>query len=153
MVWEDWQRLTCALAIHDEGVPASQGTQANSAAGRSNGFNMAFADLSGDGLLDLVTREYSGFLVWLEQPSDPEEAWKLRPIGTIVPDNLVGFALADIDGDRDLDVMSGAYSRGERGFDGDGILMLGVDILPAELPREASQPSFHTTIPRCQPQS
>lgn len=53
------------------------------------------------------------------------------------------FFLYDVEGRKE----------GERGFDGDGILMLGVDILPAELPREASQPSFHTTIPRCQPQS
>ena len=31
VVWGRGQRLTCALAVHDEGVPASQGTQANSA--------------------------------------------------------------------------------------------------------------------------
>ena len=31
VVWEEWQRLTCEPAVHDEGVPGSQGTQANSA--------------------------------------------------------------------------------------------------------------------------
>ena len=84
-----------------------------------NGFNMAFLDLSGDGLLDLATVEFGGVLVWLERPADPAHSWQLRPIGRLTPDNLVGFAFADIDGDGDLDAMSGAYSRSGRAEDGE----------------------------------
>ncbi|MCZ6887113.1 MAG: VCBS repeat-containing protein [Gammaproteobacteria bacterium] len=84
-----------------------------------NGFNMDFADLNGDGRLDIVASEYRGFLVWLEQPQRISEPWRLHAIGNLHPDNLVGFGLADIDDDGDLDVMTGAYSRGERARDGD----------------------------------
>lgn len=83
-----------------------------------NGFNMGFADLDGDGRLDLVAMEYSRHLVWLRQPAAPDQLWRLAPIGTQLPDNLVGFELADIDGDGDLDVMGGSYSRGPRDVDG-----------------------------------
>ena len=83
-----------------------------------NGFNMGFADLDGDGRLDLVAMEYSRHLVWLRQPPAPDQPWRLAPIGTQLPDNLVGFELADIDGDGDLDVMGGSYSRGPRDVDG-----------------------------------
>jgi hypothetical protein len=83
-----------------------------------NAFNMDFADLSGDGRLDIVAFETANLLgvslVWLEQPADPSAPWPLHLIGDYAPDQLVGLAAADIDGDGDLDVMTGGYSLGNR---------------------------------------
>lgn len=83
------------------------------------GFNMDFVDLSGDGRLDIVTNEFFQHLVWLEQPANVNDAWRLHAIGTFAPDQLVGLVAADIDDDGDLDVMAGGYSRGPRNQDGD----------------------------------
>ncbi|UCC25842.1 MAG: VCBS repeat-containing protein [Gemmatimonadales bacterium] len=84
-----------------------------------NGFNMDFADLNGDGRLDIVTNEFFHHLVWLEQPSTPDDPWRLHSIGTFEPDELVGFVQADIDQDGDVDFMAGGYSRGPRAEDGE----------------------------------
>ena len=83
------------------------------------GFNMDFVDLSGDGRLDIVTSAFFEHLVWLEQPDDADGPWRLHPIGTFRPDQLVGLAAADIDSDGDVDLMAGGYSRGPRDRDGD----------------------------------
>jgi hypothetical protein len=84
---------------------------------RVNAFNLDFLDFNGDGRLD-VALVASNWLVWLEQPADVAEAWKLHPIGTLAPDDLVGFVIADINGDSHADVMTGSYSRGPREEDG-----------------------------------
>ena len=81
------------------------------------GFNLAFHDFNGDGRLDVVLAA-SNWLVWLEQPADFAQPWKLHPIGTLQPDELVGFAIADINGDGNADVMAGSYSAGPRDEDG-----------------------------------
>jgi len=85
------------------------------------GFNLDYADLNGDGRLDIVLAVVGG-LAWIEQPpsiskegiSDP---WPAHRIGTFEPDSMTGFTLADIDGDGDLDVIAGSYSRGPRDHD------------------------------------
>jgi hypothetical protein len=84
-----------------------------------NGFNLDFAELSGDGRLDIVLVESGHTLVWIEQPADPAAPRSLHPIGTHWPDAATGFVVADIDGDGDADVLAGGYSRGPRDADGD----------------------------------
>lgn len=85
---------------------------------RITGFNMDYADIDGDGRLDIVVNAWPGSLVWLKQPARFDEPWPLYRIGTFAPDQLVSVRLADIDGDGDLDAFAGAYSRGPRDADG-----------------------------------
>ena len=88
-----------------------------------SGFNMDFADLSGDGRLDIVTFEFARLVgrkvVWLEQPASLSGAWRLHEIGDYAPDEVVGLVAADVDGDRLPDVMTGGYSAGARDADSD----------------------------------
>ena len=81
------------------------------------GFNMDFADLSGDGRIDIAIRDERNGLSWIEQPADAARAWRRHTIGGLAPDRLVGFVLTDINGDGRLDAFSGAYSQDPRDFD------------------------------------
>lgn len=103
---------------HDIDIAA---TPAESVA-QVNGFNMDFADIDGDGRLDIVTFETTRLvgrsLIWLQQPEAPGP-WRAHRIGGYAPDAIVGIRLADIDGDGDADVMTGGYSLGARDRDGD----------------------------------
>ena len=82
------------------------------------GFNLEYADLSGDGRLDIIGAAGRG-LSWIEQPARKGDAWNSFPIGSFTPDSVTGMELADIDGDGDTDIMAGSYSRGLRTGDGD----------------------------------
>ncbi len=84
------------------------------------GFNMDYADLSGDGLIDIAIRDNQRGVVWLEQPSDGAtsgEPWRAHEIGDLLPDRLVGLILTDINGNGRLDLFSGAYSGDPRDND------------------------------------
>jgi hypothetical protein len=87
----------------------------------AHGFNLEFADLSGDGRLDAITFAGGGLvtpnLVWVEQPQTPSSPWRVHSIGTTAPDNIVGIVAADIDGNGSVDVLTGGYSGGSRTSD------------------------------------
>lgn len=84
---------------------------------RLAGFNLEYADLNRDGRLDIIGAAGGG-LTWIEQPEHIDDAWNAHFIGTFSPDSMTGMEVADIDGDGDLDVMAGSYSRGVRTGDG-----------------------------------
>jgi hypothetical protein len=87
--------------------------------GLSNAFQAEFADLNRDGRIDLVVNvlerskshsELQAGLGWLQQPAKPDAAWIYHRIGGTLPDWVIGIHLADIDGDGDLDAVTGGYS-------------------------------------------
>jgi len=82
------------------------------------GFNLEYADLNGDGRLDIVGAGTGG-LIWLEQPERIDDAWNAHRVGTFNPDSMTGLEMADVNGDGRLDIMAGSYSRGPREDDGD----------------------------------
>ncbi len=88
------------------------------------GFNMDYADIDGDGRLDILVNAWFNSLVWLQQPAKVDSPWVANVVGDFTPDFLASLTLADIDSDGDLDVFSGAYSRGPRDAEGPDI---GVD--------------------------
>ena len=81
------------------------------------GFNMDYADLNEDGLLDIVSSVWPSSAYILFQPAKPEDKWDIKKIGNIEPDLLVSVSIADIDGDGDKDIFSGSYSLGSRDKD------------------------------------
>ena len=82
---------------------------------------MDFADLNGDGRTDIVSTAWPGYALALYAPASPEQPWQTEVIGSLGPDQLISVRLADIDGDQDLDLFVGAYSRGPRDRDGDAV--------------------------------
>jgi hypothetical protein len=82
------------------------------------GFNMDYADLTGDGRTDIVSTAWPGYLLLLARPASAADSWSTSVLGSFAPDQLVSVRLADIDGDGDLDAFAGAYSRGPRDHDG-----------------------------------
>ncbi|MCW8926298.1 MAG: FG-GAP-like repeat-containing protein [Xanthomonadales bacterium] len=82
------------------------------------GFNMDYADLNHDGRLDIVSTAWWNAIVVMYQPADKREKWQWSTLGSAGPDQMVSVRLADIDGDGDLDIFTGSYSRGPRDRDG-----------------------------------
>lgn len=72
-------------------------------------------DLYGDGDPDILAATDKG-LAWLEQPVEFADQWVAHLIGDFVTDQIIGLQLADIDGDGDLDIITGGYSRDPRTY-------------------------------------
>lgn len=69
-----------------------------------------FADVNGDGRMDLIANCDKTGLFWYEIPSDPRQKWTAHPIASIQDHKVHGGvspkAVADIDGDGDPDVVT-----------------------------------------------
>jgi FG-GAP-like repeat len=100
----------------NSGIPTSDDWK-----GASSAFQSAFADLDSDGRKDLVVAVHEtpqaiggsplmAALGWLKQPTQLDQPWSYFRIGDTLPDIVVGIALADIDGDGDMDAVTGGYS-------------------------------------------
>ncbi len=82
------------------------------------GFMIAVHDFNGDRRPDMVVAGAQSAVVWLEQPSSLEQAWKAHFIGSIQPDTATGITVADINSDGKADVITGGYSQNPRDHDG-----------------------------------
>lgn len=87
----------------------------------TSAFQSAFRDMNGDGRPDLVTGVFENCgdprapgglpaLGWLEQPASLDRPWRYHRIGDILPDMVIAVELSDLDGDGDLDAITGGYS-------------------------------------------
>ncbi|HOJ73821.1 MAG TPA: VCBS repeat-containing protein [Phycisphaerae bacterium] len=80
----------------------------------ASGFMMEFADLNGDGRIDIVTQVSGGGIIWFEHPAEWSARWPIHEIGTVAPDHATGLKLVDINGDGRLDLFTGGYSDDPR---------------------------------------
>lgn len=83
---------------------------------RANAFHVEFHDFNSDGRIDMLAATIRG-LAWFEQPAELTEPWIAHHVGDFGPDRIAGMAIADIDGDGDVDIIAGGYSDGPRDWD------------------------------------
>lgn len=75
--------------------------------------SVAVADLDGDGDLDVVSAwENADTVAWFENDGAPTPGWTLRTLAADA-DGAMHVAVADVDGDGDLDVVAGAANDNE----------------------------------------
>lgn len=115
-----------------------------------SGMVLAFADINKDNRLDIITSETPWSIVWLEQPEDWNQSWKIHPIGAAFPDVPTALTLYDINSDDRLDLLTGGYSQDPRDFDlaEIGVLHRGGCIMWFEQPENPNQPWVRHEISR-----
>lgn len=108
---DGWTDLVCSgVWYRNTGKPREQRFEriafAENAAGAHD---IITADLDGDGRLDVVmmgdTRTKLNGLYWFKIPGDPKQPWEPHKIGPGIHGAISPAAVADIDGDGDLDVV------------------------------------------------
>ena len=103
------------IKVSGRNVPWRRGAK------RFTAFMVDFHDFNKDGRLDIVINETPSTFVWLEQPSELNQPWRIHQIGTIAPDHSAGITAVDINGDGLKDVITGGYSQAPRDHDGENI--------------------------------
>ena len=75
----------------------------------------ALADLDGDGRPDGIVNQIgtNQEISWFQPPADPTKPWTRKTIGRNV-DGALSLDLVDIDGDGDLDVLTGEWKNAHR---------------------------------------
>ncbi|CAM9828727.1 unnamed protein product, partial [Ectocarpus sp. 12 AP-2014] len=93
------------------------------------------ADLDGDGDLDVIMASKQGDRVTWYENTDGEATFALGVDISTTADGAIALALADLDGDDDLDVLSASVFSGLAWYEnsnGSGAFSLGVSLEPAD---------------------
>jgi hypothetical protein len=100
------------IAWEGDGTPLDGGWVQHDLGASADGLNtLALGDLDADGDLDIVTGSGAGedneLVTWLNDSTPFDSAWAASDVGA-VSDSLLSAALSDLNGDGDLDIVSGA---------------------------------------------